>query len=139
MWLIKLILKKEICRQFVKFCLVGLGNTALDYIFYLLFSRVLGVYFLYANLLSVGIAMTASFIFNKHWTFRDKAKNVKTQYLKFVGVNAVYFVLNNSIVFTLVQYLQIYDLLAKVIAIMVGLFWNFLANRYWTFKKPILK
>jgi putative flippase GtrA len=139
MWLIKLILKEEICRQFIKFCLVGLGNTIIDYFFYLLLNRFLGVYFLYANLISVAIAMTASFIFNKYWTFRDKGSNIKTQYLKFAGVNLIYFILNNSMVFALVKYLQLYDLLAKVIAIIVGLLWNFCANRYWTFKKPILK
>ena len=138
MWLIKLILKKEICRQFIKFCIVGVINTIIDYALYLLFSRVMGVYFLYANLLSVSLAMTSSFIFNKYWTFKDQNKSIKTQYLKFVVVNIVYFILNNSIVFALVRYLKIYDLLAKVIAIIVGLFWNFLANRYWTFKKKIL-
>lgn len=135
MWLIKLILKQEIYRQFIKFCIVGTVNTIIDYALYLFFSRSLGVYFLYANLLSVSIAMTSSFIFNKYWTFRDQGKNIKTQYLKFLVVNIIYFILNNSIVFSLVKYLRIYDLIAKVIAIIVGLFWNFFANRYWTFKK----
>lgn len=139
MWLIKLILKKEIYRQFIKFCIVGTINTIIDYAFYLLFSRVVGIYFLYANLLSVALAMTSSFIFNKYWTFRDPSRNIKMQYFKFLLVNLVYFILNNSIVFSLVRYLKIYDLVAKIIAVIIGLFWNFFANRYWTFKKRIIQ
>jgi putative flippase GtrA len=131
---IKNLSKQEICRQFVKFCLVGMMNTAVDFSVYLFFSRVIGLYFLLANILAILAAMTVSFILNKYWTFANLEKKIKTQYLKFALVNLVYFFLNNSIVLCLVDYLNLYDLWAKVIAIIIGLFWNFFANRYWTFK-----
>jgi len=124
-----------IFRQFVKFCLVGIINTAIDYLVYLGLTRGLDLYFLYANIIAILVAMTFSFIFNKYWTFRDYQKNIKKQYSKFFLVNLVYFLLNNMIVFSLVKYLLIFDLLAKVMAIFVGLIWNFTANRYWTFKR----
>ena len=131
---IKNLSKLEICRQFMKFCLVGMINTVVDFGVYLFFSRVIGLYFLLANILAILAAMTVSFILNKYWTFANLEKKIKTQYLKFALVNLVYFFLNNSIVLCLVDYLNLYDLWAKVIAIIIGLFWNFFANRYWTFK-----
>lgn len=134
-WLVINLRRTEIFRQFIKFCLVGTFNTALDFAIYLFFTRILGWYFFYANLVSILVAMTSSFILNKYWTFRDKDKDLQKQYLKFVVVNVVYFCLYNSILFSLVHWLKVFDLLAKVCAVAVGLFWNFFANRYWTFKK----
>ncbi|MCX6745860.1 MAG: GtrA family protein [Candidatus Parcubacteria bacterium] len=127
-------LKHEIVRQFVKFCLVGVLNTLIDFGVYLFFSRWLGLYYLFANFISVIVAMTFSFFLNKYWTFQNSEKKIKSQYLKFALVNLVYFLLYNVIFFCLVNYLNVYDLGAKVAAIAIGLFWNFLANRYWTFK-----
>jgi len=126
--------EKEIFRQFVKFCFVGFANTIIDFSVYIFVSRVLGVYFLYANILAIIVAMTFSFFLNKYWTFKNLEKKIKTQYIKFTLVNLVYFFLNNSIVFILVANFKFYDLGAKAVAIIVGLFWNFIANRYWTFK-----
>ena len=126
--------KNKMFRQFIKFCLVGFGNTLIDYAVYIFFSRYLGWYFLYANIMAILVALTFSFFINKYWTFNNNENKLPSQYLKFFLVSAVYFVLNNSIVFVLVKYLAVFDLAAKVIAIIIGLFWNFFAHKYWTFK-----
>jgi putative flippase GtrA len=129
--------KNETLRQFFKFCIVGVFNTIIDYGVYLFFSRVILFYFLYANIVSVLVAMTFSFFVNKYWTFENKEKKMASQYLKFFLIAIVYFAIYNSIFFVCVFYLGIFDLLSKLIAIAVGLFWNFFANKYWTFKKSL--
>jgi putative flippase GtrA len=130
------LLKQEMLRQFIKFCIIGAINTLLDFGIYIFLSRVLGFYFLYANITSVTLAMASSFILNKYWTFKNFDKGLKQQSIKFILVNLVYFFLNNSIVYISVHFFQAHDLLAKMIAVAIGLFWNFGANKYWTFKKP---
>lgn len=78
--------------------------------------------------------MTFSFFANKFWTFRNDDHKFKLQYLKFTAVNAVYFIIYNSVLFSLVEFTGLNDLLAKITATMIGLAWNFGANRYWTFR-----
>jgi len=129
-----MLLEKKIVRQFIKFCLVGAVNTLIDYSVYIGLTRGLGIYFLYANICSILVAMSFSFVFNKYWTFRNYHHDIKGQYLKFFAVNTVYFLLNNAIFYILVTYLLVFDLFAKIIAIIIGLSWNFMANRHWTFK-----
>ncbi|MDD5341307.1 MAG: GtrA family protein [Patescibacteria group bacterium] len=129
--------KKEIVRQFLKFCLVGILNTIIDYGVYLFFSRALGLYFLYANIVSVLVAMTFSFFANKYWTFGNFENKLASQYLKFFLIAIFYFILYNAIFYFSVKYLNVFDLLAKLVAIALGLFWNFFANKYWTFKKDL--
>ncbi len=128
------ILQNKILRQFIKFCLIGVVNTLIDYLVYFGLTRGLGVYFIYANIIAILVAMSFSFIFNKYWTFRNYHHDIKGQYIKFFAVNLVYFLLNNTVVYVLVTYLFVFDLIAKIVAIIIGLGWNFLANRYWTFK-----
>ncbi|MBN1326221.1 GtrA family protein [Candidatus Falkowbacteria bacterium] len=129
--------KNETLRQFIKFCVVGFGNTIIDYGVYLFFSRLIDLYYLYANILAILVAMTFSFFVNKYWTFGNFEKEIKIQYAKFFLIGIVYFILYNAIFYLCVNNLLIYDLLAKIIAIAIGLFWNFIANKYWTFRKNV--
>lgn len=129
--------KNETFRQFMRFCVVGIINTIIDYGVYLFFSRSIGLFYLYANILAILVAMTFSFFANKYWTFGNFENKLKSQYTKFFLIGVIYFILYNSIFYLSIINLHIYDLLAKVIAIAIGLFWNFIANKYWTFRKNI--
>jgi len=125
--------------QFVRFAIVGIFNTAIDYAVYLVLTRILGVYFLIANFVAVVVAMTFSFFVNKKWTFKNTSANIKSQYLKFAVINLGALILNNFFVYIFVNYAHLYDLLAKFIVIVITLNWNFWLNKYWTFKADSAK
>lgn len=120
--------------QFAKFAVVGVFNTAIDFAVYLVLTRIFGLYFLLANIISVITAMTFSFFINKKWTFRNADHRVKTQYLKFAVINLGSLILNNVFVYLFIQSWHLYDLLAKFIVIVITLNWNFWLNKYWTFR-----
>lgn len=128
-------MNKDIFKQFLKFCLVGVLNTLLDFAVYWFLTRSLGMYFFYANFISVLVAMSFSFVMNKFWTFSNFNKNIKKQYLQFAAVNLIYYILNNAIIFLGVNYLLIGDLWAKVLSTAIGLIWSFGANKVWTFRE----
>jgi putative flippase GtrA len=122
-------------KQFIKFCLVGVVNTAIDFAIFYLLTRIAGIYFLLANFISVLAAMTFSFVFNKYWTFKNFNPGIKKQYLQFALVNLVYFILNNGIIWLGVTILGLGDLWSKLLATLIGLGWSFGANKIWTFKE----
>src|SRR3972149_1639570 len=99
-------------KQFIKFSMIGVVNTAVDFCVYVLLARIAGMYFLVANFFAVLIAMTLSFFLNRRWTFRNTDPRIKRQYLKFVMVNIGYLMLNNGIVYVLVAIFDVYDLYA---------------------------
>jgi len=127
-------LKYPILKQFIKFCLVGFSNTVIDFLVYLILTRFFLIYFIIANIFSFLIAATWSFILNKYWTFRNKEKRIKSQYIKFLIISTLGLILNTFFLYILVSYWGFYDLLAKAIAIIIVLFWNFGMNRFWTFR-----
>lgn len=128
-------LTKPRLPQFIRFCVVGLGNTLIDFGVYTGLTRGLGVYFLYANFISVGAALLFSFVGNKWWTFSSGKTDARPEFMRFLIVNIVYYFLNNALLYLFVVQALIPDLWAKIMVVGIGLLWNFFANKYWTFAR----
>ncbi len=135
------LLRRHGIRQFMRFGIVGLANTAVDFGIFTFLTRVVkpfNTHYLVANVISFSIAVTNSYFLNKYWTFRDKGRLSLTQFPKFLLSNVVALGFNEFVLFALVSYAGLYDLLAKAFAIGVSLFWNFFVNKYWVFRQKQL-
>lgn len=122
-------------KQFIKFALVGTFNTLVDFTVYIFFTRVIIWPYLVAATLSFLVAVTSSFLLNRYWTFRVQNKNFVTEYFKFILVASGGLLLSLSLLFILVERFYWYDLLAKLLIVVVVMNWNFFLQKYWTFKK----
>jgi putative flippase GtrA len=152
-------------RQFVKFCIVGATSTAIDYaVFGLVLDGLqlrkwlqtwLGaspgwqhwadehqIAILLAATLSFLVSVTNGFIWNRRWTFAHaRGRSPRRQYVQFALVNIVGLTLNLTIIRATVPLWapvvgrRAAPYAAKMIATGVVVFWNFLANKYWTFAK----
>lgn len=127
-------IKYPVAKQFIKFCLVGLSNFAIDFLGYWLLTRFLGFYYILAAILSFAVAVSWSFYFNQKWTFHYQGQDIYKKYLKFFIVNIVALVLNLFLLYVFVDLLKIFDLVAKLIAAVLVAFLNFGFNKFWTFK-----
>ena len=102
------------------------------------------VYLQVAALIGFLFAVTNGFYWNSLWTFRQTDPALrKIRYAKFVAANAVGLVLNQGILFIVNGMLVsgrprpekgLEPLIAFAVATCVVVFWNFLSNKYWTFK-----
>lgn len=132
------IVKRPGLAQFIKFSLVGASNTVIDFGTYLFFTRLLALHYLPANTLSFTLAATWSYTMNRLWTFRDRSSRIRVQYFKFLFVSLIGLGLVSLLLFFFVEVLGFHDLVAKALAVVIVLVWNFSANRYWTFRPPRL-
>lgn len=131
---------KEI-RRFVKFAIVGALGAIIDFTLLNVLHGYLGWLLLWANTVSVSAAIFSNFVWNRLWTFPESRTRKKRKQLpQFFLVNIVGLLLNNLIVvgvdFMLTPYVAdpySYNL-AKLVAIGLTLFWNFGANRIWTYR-----
>ena len=148
---------KEITR-FLKFAVVGTLGAAIDFgglnllILNFGFSKVL------ANTCSFTAAVLSNFIWNRLWTFPEsRDRPIVPQLAQFVLVNIGGLLLNQAIFLSLdafvlgeagalaapmatlalniglAHYKLAYNL-SKAIATIIVLFWNFGANRLWTYR-----
>ena len=121
-------------RTFVKYCVVGTFVTVVDFIVFTLAFYSLALASVPSKLLAFSAALVVSYVFNRVWTFRSKDERVSRQFSRFAAVSIVGGLLSASVIFFLIDLLFLHPLLANGITSCVVLSWNFLANKYWTFR-----
>ncbi len=134
---------KELGR-FARFLIVGAIGTLLDFSL-LTVLKAVGLLTLFANTISFSAGVVNNFTWNRIWTFADAKKtDWRKQLAQFSLVSLIGLVLNNTIV--LILEVPFDNILggtdigyfpAKVIATGVVVFWNYFANRFWTFKSQV--
>lgn len=132
--------RKEMTR-FVKFAIVGLIGSVVDFGILNLLVLVGGLTPLQANPFSFSAAVISNFTWNRLWTYPESRKFKKrTQLPKFVLVNLVGLGINQLVlgvvlhlVDPIIPHPWDYNF-AKAFAIGVVLFWNFGVNRLWTYR-----
>ncbi len=128
-------------KRFLRYLLVGLSGTLLDFALLAVFKHFVLLPTLSANVTSYSCGIINNFLLSRYWVYREAPKEqTTTQFVKFVLVSLVGLALNNLIVLGLegpagqLLHNASYGYIpAKIIATGVGLFWNYLANRVWTF------
>jgi putative flippase GtrA len=129
--------------RFLKFGLVGTLGAAVDFGVLNLLVLVFGVPKEYANLVSVSCAIFSNFIWNRLWTFPESRDHpLHISFGKFalvnlfgLAINQFVFVTADAIFFAPTFPHPLDYNLAKGCAILVVLFWNFFANRRWTYRE----
>ena len=121
-------------KPFIKYAVVGVLGTAID--IGSLFVLVDLFYFpiIPAATISFLLATINNFILNKIWTFRHPSMNYRKLYIKFLIVSLVGLTLTLLSMNFFVFVLGIWYILAKALTSVIVLVWNFLANKFWTFK-----
>jgi putative flippase GtrA len=136
--------------RFYRFGVVGAFGAIVDFFVMNLLTRLLNFNLVIAGTISFILAVISNFIWNRLWTYPDsRSKRVEKQLVMFFLVNligitiripilhflepAISKLLGNiaSIPSSLILFLSNNITLAT--AILIVLFWNFFANRYWTY------
>lgn len=125
-------------RQFVKFGIVGASSTVIDWGIYLALTRLLSFFYLDAKVISFLVSVINSYVWNRVWTFRSTDPKKFHQFSKFLVVAAVGLGLNSSIMYIAVSKLHLHDIIGLILASAIVMFWNFLINKFWTFREVVL-
>lgn len=132
--------------RFIKFSIVGALGAVIDLgvlnalILFAGWDTELGRIF--ANIVSVTLAIVFNFTLHRYWTFPEyKHHDQRVQLTKFIIVSFIGLLINTIIFYLAYEYFfsvfttsVVAIQLAKAIAIGLTLFWNFGANRLWTYR-----
>lgn len=126
-----------IVKQAIKFGLVGVVITIVDFAFYLALTRSFSfwaTHYLWANFIAFSVAATGSYALNRIWTFRNNHHRITVQYTKFFFVACIGLLINEIVLFVSVHQFHLFDLAGKGLAVGFTMFWNFGMNKFWTFR-----
>lgn len=136
--------------RFLKFSIVGLTGTVVDFGVLNLLRLLLNVPLVWAQAISFICAVINNFLWNRYWTYPEsRTKGAPKQLVQFflisiVGIlirtplipwldNQIFSFLENNQVQLPLPYGVISQNLALASSIIIVTFWNFFANRYWTY------
>lgn len=124
-----------IARQFSAFIIVGLIAAVAHYgtLIGLVEARIMGP--VPATLLGFLAGAIVSYALNRRFAFASDRPHREAMW-RFGVVSVVGFILTGLIMAVLTGPLAAPYLPAQVLTTGIVLFWNFLANRYWTFSGP---
>lgn len=139
-------MKSEGLIQFIKFGLVGVSNTAVDWITFFVLTNFLMTAKSAeptAKAIAFVVAVLNSYLWNTIWTFRKEYKSStksndssgKIIFVKFFVVSLIGWGINYlSFKYTRFNLNQ-GQLVSLIAASGSATLWNFFANKFWTYKK----
>lgn len=133
--------------QFLKFGIVGVSNTFVDFAVLNLLMWLTGIYkgkwMILLNSISFTCAVLNSYVWNKYWTFQARErKGMVVEFSKFFFISLIGIILNTGIVYLITTYIspffgigkELWANIAKVTATFIALIWNFVGYKFWVFK-----
>lgn len=123
-------------KKFIRFCLSGAIATLVDVSLLYVFTEFIGIWYLTSATLSFIIGTLIHYAISSFWVFESRHKTLK-QYLIFVLVQTVGLAINLLVIFILVEYFNWWYIFGKLIAVVIGVMWNYFANLKITFKNKI--
>jgi len=122
-------------RQLLHFAGVGVINSLIDAVMYVVLSRGVGLPPLMASALSFFAGSVNSFLLNKHFTFVSACagREMARQYVKFLGVTVLVLSVHQLNLAVWHHLLGLPDVIAKAVGILSGVMLGFRLNRRWVF------
>ena len=120
--------------KFVKFGLVGVLNTLINWIIFTMLNF-MGVYYIIANVIAYVIATINSYTWNSRWVFKYNGKDQKETTTKFILLNLAGLALNTMILYLLVDLIGLNKLISLVITTVIVMVINYIVNKIWVFKE----
>ncbi len=121
-------------RNLILYGMIGSFTAFLDFCVFSLLVRVLGVYYLVANCISVLVGITTSFLLNRAYNFKVKDKTIR-RFAIFLMVGLFGLCLSNFILWLGINIAKKEEIVVKLISVFIVALVQFILNKCVTFKK----
>jgi putative flippase GtrA len=113
--------------RFIRFGVVGVLNTLVDYGVFWALTHHGGVWLMGANTLSFSCAALNSYLLNKYWTFGHKTRPGLREFRNYIAVVLAGFAVSSLSLYILAHGLGPYG--AKAVSIALTMLWNYFGVR----------
>ena len=120
-------------RQMVRFLVVGVANALVGLTVIFAAKALLAFGDVAANATGYGVGLTVSFVLNKSWTFNHKGE-ILASAVRFLGVFAVAYTINLTIVLALIDWAQVNAYLAHALGMPCYTVAFFLLSKHFAFR-----
>ena len=125
--------EESIFRLFIGYIMFAGIATAVDVGLLYFLTEYLDVWYFFSALIAYLAGMVVNYSTNKYLNFKNQNRRIFTQFSIFATVALIGLALNQIIIYSLVEYADIWYMLAKAIALVTVVFWSFYGHRRFSF------
>ena len=119
-----------ILQQLAKFVIVGVINTAIDWILYFILDEFFHVNPLIANIFSFTASTAYSYFASMSWVFHPtREKTRRRLFVEFVILNLIALGLTEILLFVMIDQFAWDSMLAKIISTFITMIFNFITRK----------
>lgn len=124
---------KRLFTQLLKFGVVGVIATIIDFFFLFLFTDIFGMYYLLSAAISFVLSTLFNYVASMRFVFKSKfSKGEKSKELTlFVILSVSGLLLNQFLLWFFVEKIALYYMAAKIIVTFFVMTWNFIPRKVW--------
>jgi len=125
-------------KQFMKFGMVGVLNTAISLGIYYAFVVINPTLYIIGNTVGFVVSVLNAYYWNNKYVFQKSEQGHLRTILKTFMVYGGTFVLSTILLYVMVEYLGISKIIAPIINLIITIPLNFLINKFWAFKEEVI-
>lgn len=123
-------------REIILYLIFGFLTTVISILVFALFTEVIPLNELIANIISFIIAVLFAFLTNRRWVFKNNDKQpFLLQGIKFYSARLITLLIEELIIFIFITLLTFNSLAVKTIAQIVIIVLNYILSKVFVFKK----
>jgi len=123
-------------RNLILYGIIGGFSAGIDFLTFYALTTFGDVFYLVANIISVSVGISISFILNKKYNFKVNDKVLK-RFLIFISVGLGGMLLSSVLLYSFIEILDFEKIISKFLSIVFVVFIQFFANKLITFKKEL--
>ena len=120
---------KKLINQILKFGLVGVIATIIDFAVLYILTEFLHVHYLISSIISFIVSVIFNYILSIKWVFEVNHKQTKKDFIIFVVLSVIGLGINSLLMYLLVDKLKFYYMFSKVFATGVVMVYNFITRK----------
>lgn len=121
-------------RNLILYGVIGCLSSSLDFCIYTLLLQVMEFHYILANCISVLAGITTSFLLNRKYNFKV-TDHAALRFTVFLSVGLMGMLFSNLILYVGIGLMHYDGLLTKLLSIVLVVFFQFLLNKYVTFRE----
>ena len=124
-------------EEFVKYCIVGVSGLLVNLGLYIILTRLFHIQPALSSPIAIEASIVSNFFLNHLWTFKNRrnAQGLIKKLSNFHIVAGIAGFSNYSIFLFLINYFDLYDILANLTGIAFGTLINYFCNSLWTWRE----
>jgi len=123
-------------KEFIKSQIAAFGSTCIDYLTVIGLTEVVGIWYVYSNVIGASLGAITNFFLGRKWTFQAEKESLSKQAGRYALVSAGSLGLNTFGLYALTEWTNLHYVLSKIIiGIIVAVGFNYVLQKHFVFKK----